>query len=229
MPQPRNTERDAAIVAAYQAGLSLRQVGDRFGIASESYVSRILERHGVQRRVGKRDPGEIADRDRRVAELYATGMTAAAVAAQMGLGSGNAVLRALRRLGITRRNRGRKPSGSPAKTERNAAIVQAYRSGLSCASVGASFGISGSRVLEVLRAAGEPRRTEQRATLQRHAPTARLLAADAEPITPAGVKVTVCPSGKDHRFTATGSEPFFSRGAVLPVRPWAQAVIGGRP
>lgn len=84
------------------------------------------------------------------------------------------------------------------------------------------------------------------ATLQaQHIPLRRPARAEATPrikpgrgpiipegpqIIPAGLKVTVCPAGKDQRFTPTGSEPFFSRGgAVLPVSPWVQAITGGRP
>ncbi len=49
-----STEAVAAIVAAYQAGATTREVGERFGLAHSS-INKLLKRHGVElRRRGRR-------------------------------------------------------------------------------------------------------------------------------------------------------------------------------
>ncbi len=53
----------------------------------------------------------------------------------------------------------------------------------------------------------------------------------AQPIVPPGVKVTICPAGKDHRFSVSQPEPFFSREGYKPAfighDTWAAKVYGG--
>ncbi|MGY1651782.1 helix-turn-helix domain-containing protein [Geodermatophilus sp. SYSU D01119] len=75
-------ETVAAIVDAYQAGATTREVGERYNLAHSS-VNKLLKRNGVATR--RRSPGD-ADRARAVA-LYAAGKSTRQIGAELELGA----------------------------------------------------------------------------------------------------------------------------------------------
>lgn len=182
MSMPRQTRNDETIATRYLAGDSLSMIAAQVGCHT-SWVAKVLERLGIPRR-RQGSPEADPQRDKRVADLYASDLTLKEVAEAVGMSYGG-VCRVLQRLGVERRSKG---------TRRNRPTKKAA----------------------VVLKPSQPKRD----AVPRFA--------DLDAIVPAGVKVTICPAGKDQRFTATGSEPFFSRGAVLPVSPWVQAVTGSR-
>lgn len=175
-------------------------------------------------------------RDRAIGRAYLSGLSMAKVAEQFGLHASR-IEKILVRDGIPRRSRNR----PAAKLDRDAALAQAYIDGKSTADLGRMFGISANRALQILRRMNVPRRDALVAAAAAYAQkvaarTARQPAAatkdrpeaDKAPHIPPGVKVTICPAGKDQRFSATGTETFFRRGGRLPPSPWVVAITGGR-
>ncbi len=89
----------AAVVDAYEAGATTRDVGERFGLAHSS-VNKLLKQHGIAAR--RRSPTE--DTVRRAVELYEAGQSAHTIAAQLGLGA-STIARALSGAGVAIRAR----------------------------------------------------------------------------------------------------------------------------
>jgi transposase-like protein len=92
-------ETVAAIVDAYKAGATTREVGQRFGLAHSS-VNKLLKQHGVTAR--RRSPS--LEEVQRAVELYEGGLSTRVVAEHLGYGA-NTILRALVRAGIAIRPR----------------------------------------------------------------------------------------------------------------------------
>jgi DNA-binding CsgD family transcriptional regulator len=95
------TEYDREIARLYAEGMSLKEVGRRFGVNPDT-VRSALRRMGVPCR--PRGSGRKADagRDREIARLYAGGLTLMQIGRRFGL-SVEGVRVALRRLGVPRR------------------------------------------------------------------------------------------------------------------------------
>jgi DNA-binding transcriptional regulator LsrR (DeoR family) len=92
-------ETVAAIVDAYQAGSTTRELGERFGLAHSS-VTKLLSRHGVA--VRRRSPGP--DEVRRAVELYEAGLSTRVIAEYLGLRA-STIARTLVRASVTMRPR----------------------------------------------------------------------------------------------------------------------------
>ncbi len=92
-------ETVAAMLAAYQAGATTREVGERFGLA-HSTINKLLRRHGVMARRRSPSAGEVW----RAIELYEAGLSTRVIAGHLGFGA-STVTRALVRAGVTMRPR----------------------------------------------------------------------------------------------------------------------------
>ena len=89
-------EEIRTMIAAYEAGALLNDLGERFGVA-RSTVSRQLNENGVKTRYAERklSPQQV----RQVASLYRGGRSLAAIGTRMGVSSGT-IRRALVRNGV---------------------------------------------------------------------------------------------------------------------------------
>lgn len=87
------------IVAAYHAGATTREVGERFGLAHSS-INKLLRQHGIVAR--RRSPG--ADEIRQAVELYEAGLSTRVIAGHLGFGA-STILRALVEAGVAVRAR----------------------------------------------------------------------------------------------------------------------------
>ncbi len=86
------------LVAAFQAGATLREVAAQFGV-HRTTVSKQLERRGVRRRQRSLDSSELAEALR----LYRTGLSTIAIGQQLGF-DGGTIWQALRRAGVQLRD-----------------------------------------------------------------------------------------------------------------------------
>lgn len=94
------------VVAGYQAGATLRELGERFSV-HRTTVSELLEQRGVERRYASLSPTQVAEGIR----LYHTGMSLVAVGKELGVNQ-STVWSALKRAGAPLRDcHGRKQSG----------------------------------------------------------------------------------------------------------------------
>lgn len=95
---------------------------------------------------------KIAATDRhKVADLYVSGMTQAAVAAEFGITTGR-VGQILRALGVRMRTGGNKSERAPwAPNDRHIAIAEMYKAGATLREVGSKFGITSERARQLLR------------------------------------------------------------------------------
>ena len=99
MSQRLPDETVAAIVVAYEAGATTREVGERFGLAHSS-VNKLLKHRGVTARRRSPSPDEV----QRAVELYEGGLSTRLVAEHLGYGA-STILRALVKAGIAIRPR----------------------------------------------------------------------------------------------------------------------------
>jgi transposase-like protein len=103
--QPRKLQQrlsdDAvsAVLAAYSAGATTREVGERFGIAHSS-VNKLLKQHGVVARRRSPSPDDV----QQAVELYGAGLSTRVIAEHLGFGA-STILRALTKAGVTIRTR----------------------------------------------------------------------------------------------------------------------------
>lgn len=91
-------EEIAAILAAYDAGATTREVGEQFGLAHSS-INKLLKRHGVTARRRGLSPNEV----QRAIELYSAGLSTRVIGEHLGFGA-STVLRALAKAGLQRRS-----------------------------------------------------------------------------------------------------------------------------
>jgi DNA-binding CsgD family transcriptional regulator len=94
-----HTEQAAQLIAGYQAGATLRELGTRFGIHPET-VGSILRRNGIQMRPKGLSPEQEATAER----LYATGLSLKRVGQRLGVDA-ETVRHILRNHGIQLRDR----------------------------------------------------------------------------------------------------------------------------
>lgn len=98
LSQRLSYETVAAIVAAYIAGATTREVGERFGLAHSS-VNKLLQQGITARR---RSPSE--DEVQRAVKLYEAGQSTRTIAEHLGFGA-STIARALVAAGVTMRRR----------------------------------------------------------------------------------------------------------------------------
>jgi transposase-like protein len=97
------------------------------------------------------------------------------------------------------------------RTERNAAILRQYTSGMRVSDIAAAHDISASRVDQLIRDSGTPRRPKKPEKRAKPSTAVRQAKPQGPQITPDGVRLTICPSGQDYRFTVREvTEPLFS-------------------
>ena len=97
------------------------------------------------------------------------------------------------------------------RTERNAAILRQYTSGMRVSDIAVAHGISASRVDQLIRDSGTPRREKKPEKRAKPSTAVRQAKPQGPQITPDGVRLTICPSGQDYRFTVREvTEPLFS-------------------
>jgi DNA-binding transcriptional regulator LsrR (DeoR family) len=89
----------ADIGAAYRAGATTREIGERFDLAHSS-VNKLLRQEGITAR--RRSPS--ADEVRRAIELYEAGLSTRVIAQHLGFGA-STVGRALVKAGVSIRPR----------------------------------------------------------------------------------------------------------------------------
>ena len=89
LSQRLSDETVAAILAAYQAGATTREVGERFSLAHSS-VNKLLKEHGITARRRSPNPDEV----KRAVQLYEAGLSARVIAEHLGFGA-STITRAL--------------------------------------------------------------------------------------------------------------------------------------
>jgi lambda repressor-like predicted transcriptional regulator len=89
-----------AVIAAYEAGATVYQLGRQFGIARQT-VSKILHRHGITMRMGGLGPEQVDE----AARLYEAGWTLAKIGKRAGVSADTVRNRLLER-GVRMRPRG---------------------------------------------------------------------------------------------------------------------------
>jgi hypothetical protein len=99
LSQRLSDETVGAILAAYAAGATTREVGQHFGLAHSS-VNQLLKEHGVAAR--RRSPSD--DEVQRAIELYEAGQSTGIIAEYLGFGA-STIGRALARSGVAIRPR----------------------------------------------------------------------------------------------------------------------------
>lgn len=146
----------AEIVRLYESGMSLTAIGERFRV-SMMPISRVLREEGVV----VRKPGEIRGKPPSVLEpsqyeeiihLYGLGLSMREVGEKFGV-TPMPIRNVLYSHGVKIRRKGwTKQLDSYA--ERDARVVESYKTGKSMEDVGRQFGISRERVRQVLRRSG---------------------------------------------------------------------------
>lgn len=97
------------------------------------------------------------------------------------------------------------------RTERNAAILRQYTSGMRVSDIAVAHGISASRVDQLIRDSGTPRREKKPEKRAKPSSPSRSGKPQGPQITPEGFRLTICPSTPDHRYTVREvTEPMFS-------------------
>lgn len=97
------------------------------------------------------------------------------------------------------------------RTERNAAILRQYTSGMRVSDIAVAHGISASRVDQLIRDSGTPRREKRPEKRAKPTSPSRSVKPQGPQITPEGCRLTICPSTPDHRYTVREvTEPMFS-------------------
>jgi transposase len=146
------TQRDQAIIAAYRAGHSLREIARDLEI-HHSVVRHVLHRHDepcrAAGRPGKPPTPEITARDAAVISAYRDRRSMHAVSRALGL-SVSVVWRILARHGVPRHPRPEPRDPAP--------IIAGYRAGQTLAELGDALGISTARVRQILKRHGSPAR-----------------------------------------------------------------------
>ncbi len=94
LSQRLSDETVTDILAAYQAGATTREVGQRFGLAHSS-INKLLKQHGVSVRRRSPSPADIA----RATAMYEKGTSTLQIANTLGYGA-STVSRALRQAGV---------------------------------------------------------------------------------------------------------------------------------
>lgn len=89
LAQRLSNETTTAILAAYRAGATTREVGERFGLAHSS-INKLLKQHGVTAR--RRSPSR--HELRQAIELYEAGLSTRIIGERLGFGA-STILRAL--------------------------------------------------------------------------------------------------------------------------------------
>ncbi len=97
LSQRLSDETVAAILAAYQAGATTREVGERFGLAHSS-VNKLLKEHGITARRRSPNPDEV----KCAVQLYEAGLSARVIAEHLGFGA-STITRALDKAGVRMR------------------------------------------------------------------------------------------------------------------------------
>lgn len=92
-------ETIGALIHAYEAGATTREVGQRFKLAHSS-VNKLLKQHDVQARRRSPSDGEV----RSAMELYAAGLSTRVIGQHLGFGA-STIARALVKAGVMLRSR----------------------------------------------------------------------------------------------------------------------------
>lgn len=95
--QRLSDETVTAILAAYEAGATTREVGERFGLAHSS-INKLLLEHGVTARRRSPSPEEV----QQAIELYEAGLTTRIIGQHLGFGA-STIGRALVAAGVSMR------------------------------------------------------------------------------------------------------------------------------
>lgn len=135
---PRTAERDAAMVAEYEAGASAREIARKYGV-TETLVHKKIRDAGVSTRLKKIDAAKVA-------EMRGAGMTARQIAAELGC-SEVTVYAKLKEAGVTRTRPVRDGGSIRWEREKKGLPEQAareYEAGDSLAAVAARYGMSPS-------------------------------------------------------------------------------------
>jgi transposase len=152
-PNRTRSPRDQAIIAAYRAGHSLREIARDLGI-HHSVVRDVLHRHNepcrAAGRPAKASTTQTIARDAGVIAAYRDGQSLDAVSRTLGIGK-TTVWKILVRHGEPRRL----SLGRHDVAIRDEALIAGYRAGQTLAKLSAAFGISRTRVRQILRRHGQ--------------------------------------------------------------------------
>jgi DNA invertase Pin-like site-specific DNA recombinase len=90
--------QESEVVAAYEAGATLRELQERYGVSNQ-VLHRILNEHALTRRPAHRPHKQPPEREERIVALYRDGESLGAVARVVGVDRGT-VRRVLVRRGV---------------------------------------------------------------------------------------------------------------------------------
>ena len=141
-PRQDRARRDADIVEAARAGMTVPALAERHGL-STSHIYALLKRTGVALGPNRLDAEA---RDTAMVEAMTRGEPATAVAARFGLAR-TYIYQVLQRRGVSLRN-----IQSQEKGGRDETIAEAVRNGASVAAVAAEYGLSKRRIYDLLKA-----------------------------------------------------------------------------
>lgn len=101
MPAPISPDRQEAVIAAYQAGVMVKDIVQRFSVSSDS-VRKIVGTAGIGRGMAQRADWS-DERIERMKKLWVEGLSASQIASELGGVTRNAVIGKIHRLGVTKR------------------------------------------------------------------------------------------------------------------------------
>jgi hypothetical protein len=146
-PRARSTRRINAVCEAYQSGLSLKEVGTKYGM-HPTQVRQVLVANGIERRAKGSGPSParataIATRNAAILEAYANGETANTIAERYGIGDAT-VYNIVKQAGYTRR------MSHPKRSLLEQRIVTDYKKGLTLREVADKHGVNREKVRRIL-------------------------------------------------------------------------------
>jgi DNA-directed RNA polymerase specialized sigma24 family protein len=144
-----SSKEEDEVIAAYEAGMSQREIGEVFGVHHNA-VYNILKRHGIKAREPGFPRALSSEEERALVGAYLGGSSGMVLAEMFGI-SFSSVYNILKRHGIKTRGGGIPLALSP-KEER--VLISAYLGGSSGLTLARIFGISDNSVYKILKRHG---------------------------------------------------------------------------
>ena len=146
-------ETELMICSDYLSGMAWKAIAERFGI-SERSIANVLIRRGVPTRPPESTREEPSERDRKIIELYASGMFQSEIAERTGLSQ--------RGVGKILKKHGAPSNQRRISEEEKDLVATLYQSGKSSREIGRELHIDYTSACRILRDRGIERRTRRK-------------------------------------------------------------------